>query len=143
MEAANRWEYGTSGFALVKTETASARDVAANNKNFGASQWTGKLHDMNDLEGNPDCVNGRWNRSTIIVSVNNYYNPTNHSMRQGTFVHEFGHYLGLAHNRYTASCPGGGTDYLSIMWPTADKYYGNCAIFHPQADDRNGVNAIH
>lgn len=58
-------------------------------------------------------------------------------------MHEFGHYLGLAHISLTASCPGGGTDYLAIMYPSSAVFDGNCGIFYPQTDDRNGVSAIH
>lgn len=141
MGGAEKWEPNTTGFNFEPAATVGSRDLYANNKNFGASGWTGLFRDYNNIDALPACIDNRWSNNAM-VSINNNYNPTNSTRRMATATHEFGHYLGLGHENAAVACPAGGVKYLAIMASTAASQEGACAIFTPQADDINGINYL-
>lgn len=143
IEGANLWEPGTRGFSFTRTTVRSERDMYANNRSFGATGWTGFLHDWDVLTRAPVCRNGRFLRTEIIASVNNHYNRGHADRRRATAAHEFGHYLGLAHNGDTVRCVEGGSVPVALMFGGPLKYTSPCGFFRPQLDDRRGATAIH
>ena len=142
--AASDWNSVTS-LNIVKVTDSTTPNLKARGKNLGPNGWTGALHTQGPTTLAPACNGqGHWVDQDAVATVNNYYNSDSAAKRRGTAVHEFGHFLGLAHNSDTfGSCPGGGADYVSIMYPSAAKYEGGCAVFTPQADDIAGVAALY
>lgn len=142
-DAANAWEVGTSGVTLQRV-TSGSHNLKVRTVYLGDTGWSGKLHDQGAVDDPADCVDGHWQYGEITITVNNRYNGGNQARRRkGVAIHEFGHFLGLGHNNLTASCPGGGADYLTIMFPSDARFDGNCAAFLPRADDKTGINALH
>lgn len=141
MTGAEKWEPNTTGFNFEPAASKASRDMWANNRDFGATGWLGIMRDYNDINSPPNCYDNRWS-ANAMVSINTHYDTNYPARRLATAVHEFGHYLGLAHEDRTAFCgANGGSRYISIM-TTGDTYNGACAFFTPQPDDINGINAL-
>lgn len=72
-----------------------------------------------------------WYWCQIKYSSHEYnYDSLDYKHRKGVACHEYGHFLGLAHNFDSVN---------NIMYP-----YGNlCAVEYPSNDDKNGVIAIY
>lgn len=141
--AANDWETGTTGIELVETTHADTRHVYARNIDMGISGYSGILHNLGNLVEDPPCVSGHWDYDKITASVNNHYNASSIQRRDGVARHEFGHFLGLAHNSATTPCLGGGSEKISLMFPNDARFDGLCPVFQPTLDDRNGINALY
>ncbi|GIG53977.1 M43 family zinc metalloprotease [Demequina activiva] len=139
--AAGRWNEPQNDVTLVKT-TSSTHDISVYDTQMVNYGWTGIVSARGDVTYIPsNCSGGHWARGALQLVVNTKYSSTSSSRRAGTATHEFGHALGLDHNSTVSVCPGGGTDYLSIMYPSTAKYSGNCARFHPSGIDINAIKA--
>lgn len=138
---AEKWDPVSSNVDFEPAATQASRDLWANNKDFGATQWSGLFRDYNNIDALPNCYDNRWS-ANAMVSINTEYNTNYPARRMGVAVHEFGHYLGLDHEDATASCSGGGTRYLAIMHFSDARFLGNCPVFIPQTDDAIGINAL-
>lgn len=146
--AGDEWEVGTSGITVSKVTTESNRNVYAFNLDLNYTGWTGILDHYDEVGGSaPPCQSsGHWNYNKIAVIVNTdtYFSyMSNSTLRKGVAIHEFGHFLGLAHNGANLGCPGGGLKAAAIMYPNDDRFFGDCGITLPQSDDKAGINALY
>lgn len=121
--------------------------MRARSSDFGNTGWSGLTYKEGNMNSLPLCnSNGHWVNKSVAIAVNTNYNRGSDNKRRGVAIHEFGHALGLAHNNNTfGAFPGGGgtPDFEAIMYPTDYRFAGNCAVFSPTVDDRQGVNALY
>lgn len=75
--------------------------------------------------------NVNWYWCKIKYSSHEFnYDSLDYKHRKGVACHEYGHFLGLAHNSASVN---------NIMYPYGD----SCNVEYPSTDDKNGIKAIY
>lgn len=142
--AAGDWNTAQNAVVFAQVSDPALRDMRLRNYNMGNNGISGITYGLNDFPNPPPCAaNGRWVDKKVVAAVNNYYNSGSPARRRGVAVHELGHALGLAHENDSHACPGGGQEFVAIMYYSDDRFTGACAVFAPTADDRNGAQALY
>lgn len=142
--AAGDWNSAQNAVVLAQVSDPANRDMRLRNYNMGNIGYSGITYGLNDFPDQPPCDgDGYWVDKKVVAAVNNYYNSGSPSRRQGVAVHELGHAIGLAHENDSYACPGGGQEFIAIMYFSDARFTGSCAVFTPTADDKNGAQALY
>jgi len=132
--AANSWNAGTSNVDFAQTYPGTYPDITELRIEHFPTNNSGSFFA-------PACSGGLWTGSgRIEVDLDA---GTGAYRVQGTSAHELGHALGLTDNWLSFNCTYGDPGYYSIMYGSAAKFNGYCAINGPQTQDFGSVNEVY